>query len=188
MTTGNIQTAIERALVVKPGEQRKARVSKNEAERIIDAARQGAGPDSHVESAYVAAFVLGRAHPQLLEMLDGAEMELPDFGEPGRDYLIDNFAERVFDSYFQRHAVPVAGARAAIVAEMRDQLLNLGDGRPMPGPDGPAFRIDLDDRYAGRLDANARVFFIEDTRVPGRRGPMYHGPFKLDGSADFGRR
>jgi hypothetical protein len=187
MTTANIDTAIERALALRPDEGVLPRVSKNEAEQIVGAARQGAGPDSHEESLHLASFVLGRQHPELLELLDGAEVELPDFGEPGRDYVIDNFATRVFDSYFHRHAVPVAGARARIVEEMNDQLLNLGKGRPMPGPDGPLFRVDLDGRHVGRLNANTRVFFIEDTQAPGNRS-LYHGPFALSGEVDFGKR
>ncbi|MFO7564480.1 MAG: hypothetical protein R6X02_17680 [Enhygromyxa sp.] len=187
MTTANIDTAIERALALKPDEGPLPRVSKKEAEQIVGAARQGAGPDAHEESLHLAAFVLGPSHPQLLELLDGAEVEIPDFGEPGRDYVIDNFATRVFDSYFLRHAVPVAGARSAIVKEMSDQLLNLGKGRPMPGPEGPLFRVKLDERHVGRLNADTRRFFIEDTQAPGKRS-LYHGPFDLSGQADFARR
>jgi hypothetical protein len=184
MTTANIKSAIERALALKPNEGDAPRVSKKEAEHIIDAARQGSGPDAHHESVHVAAFVMGSQHPELLEALDGADVDVPDFGEPGRDYIIDNFATRVFDSYFLRHAVPVAGARAGIVKELSDQLLNLGKPRPMPGPDGDTFRVNLDERYIGRLNPKTRVFFIEDTQAPGNRS-LYHGPFKLDGSADF---
>jgi hypothetical protein len=187
MTTGNIQTAIERALAEKPHEGSAPRVSKNEAERIVAAARQGAGPEAYVESVYLAAFVLGSRHSELTDILEGQAVDLPDFGEPGRDYVIDNFAARVFDSYFRRHAVPVGASRKEILAEMRDQLLNLGEGRPMPGPEGRYFRLVLDERHVGRLDADTRVFFIEDTRARGDRS-LYHGPFRLDGRADFGKR
>ncbi|HLT35074.1 MAG TPA: hypothetical protein VK034_02290 [Enhygromyxa sp.] len=186
MTTANIDTAIERALALKPDEGPLPRISKKEAQQIVDAARQGAGPDSHEESIHLAAFVLGPNHPELLELLDGDTVGVPDFGEPGRDYVIDDRAARVFDSYFRRHAVPVAGARAPIVAEMTDQLLNLGKGKTSPG-DGPTFRVDLDGRHVGRLDANTREFFIEDTQARADRS-VYHGPFALSGYADFGKR
>jgi hypothetical protein len=191
MTTANIQTSIERALALKPNEGDIPRVSKKEAEHVVAAARQGAGPDSHGESVYVAAFVLGPKHPELLGILDGAPVDLPDFGEPGRDYYIDDLATAVFDAFFRRHAVPVAGGRAPIVAELTQQLLNLGKGRTMPG-DGQQFRVDLQDTrgepYIGRLNANTRTYFIEQENAAKGERSLYYGPFKLDGHADFSKR
>jgi hypothetical protein len=186
MTTANIESSIQRALALKPDEGQLPKVSKQEAQHVVAAARQGAGPDAHAESVFVAAFVLGPEHPHVREMLADAEVEVPSFGEPGRDYVIDPLAAKVFDSYFHRHAVPVAGARAAIVAEMTGQLLNLGSPRVRP-PAGFSYRVDLDGAYIGRLDANAKTFFIEETDAGGGRS-RYFGPFQLDGHPDFGKR
>jgi hypothetical protein len=187
MTVANIKTSIDRALALKPNEGDLTRVSKREAEHIVAAARQGAGPDSHGESVHVAAFVLGPQHPELLEILDDAKLVVPNFGEPGRDYYIDDLATAVFDQYFRRHAVPVAGGREPIVAEMTQQLLNLGKGRTMP-PDGQNYRVNLEQPYIGRLNANTRVFFIEQPDAAKGGRSLYYGPFKLDGHADFGKR
>lgn len=191
MTTANIETSIYRALAPRPDEGLVPRVSKREAQQVVDAAAQGAGPDSHLESVYVATFVLGPDHPELLEILEGEEVERPDFGQPGRDYVIEDEAIPVFDRYFRRHAVPVAGARGPIVAEMIQQLLNLGKGRTSI-PDEPSFRLELEDprgdRYIGRLNANTRTFFIEAEGAAQAGRSRYYGPFRLDGHPDFSKR
>jgi len=187
MTVSNLLASIDAALAERPDEPT-VRISKREAESIVSSAELGAGPDPLLESLYVTSFVLG---PEVARSLVAdLGTEVPVFGTRDRDFVVDDAATKVFDAFFRKHRVPVGGARDAIAAEMKEQLLNLGKGRA--APTGTFYRVDLTDHrgdtYIGRVDAKAGTFFIE-APAAGRRGEsVFYGAFRLDGRADPPRR
>lgn len=190
MTVANIHASIARALEPRAGEPR-PRVSKTEAEHIVQAARQGAGPLSHQESITVAIFALGADDPEIVAMLGDAQVQVPDFGRPGIDYVIGDDAMAVFDQFFRRHWVPVRGSRDTIAEELQAQLLALGKPRGAP-TEGPMFRLQVSHpsgkRYLGHIDANGGGFYLEDVGA-GRRGEsLFYGKYTLNGRVEIGRR
>lgn len=189
MTVENVRISIEQALTPKPNEK-VPRISKREAQHMVNAALQGAGPDPLLESVFLASFVAGAGSPLLLEMLEDSSVAPPDFGTPGADYLIDDQALKVFNAFFHKYAVPVGDARETFVAEMREQTLNLGKGRAKPA--GNFYKVGFQDHrgdpWTGLIDAKSKVFFIEKPEA-GRRGEsVFYGAFKLDNRIDNPRR
>jgi hypothetical protein len=183
MTTANLREAIESALSPKPDEPT-VRLAKREAERIVAAAEQGAGPEPLEESLFVVSLVHGADAAR--HLADDATVVIPDFGVPGQDYLVDDAAVKVFDVFFRRHRIPVGGARAALVEEMQEQLLNPGKGRR--APEGTFLRVDFGDLrgqpFIGRIDPKARTFFVEEPGA-GRGGEsVFYGPYRIDRKAD----
>jgi len=202
MTVANLYESIERALTEKSRQvahgpssrshEGTPRISKTEAEHIVQNARQGAGPIAFEESIRVAIFVLGKDHAEVVEILNGREVSMPDYGQPGKDYTIDDFAIRVFDSFFVRHNVPVAEGRVGLKAEMEKQILALGKPRAAPELE-KLFRVELKhptsgDPFVGWVDADGGGFFIEEPKADRKGESIFYGRYVIDGRVDVGRR
>lgn len=189
MTVENIRSSIEKALELKANES-VPRISKREAQHIIKAAEQGAGPDPLGESIFVASFVYGSNNPLLLEMIEGLDISLPGFGVPGKDYTIDDDAMDQFDSFFIKYSVPLGKARERLIEEMKEQSLNLGKWRPEPA--GSFYKVKIKDFHGdpliGYIDAKAKLFYLERPEFTKRGESRYYGLYKIDQKMDPERK
>lgn len=189
MTVENIKTSIYDALYPKSDEP-VPRVSKKEAQQIIKAAEQGAGPDPLAESIYVAVFAVGSDDPVFCEMIRGLDITLPEFGKPGTDYLIDDEAMKLFNAFFSKYAVPLGTAREKIIEELKEQILNRGKNRKEPS--GVFYKVHFndfhDDPWIGHIDAKAKVFYLEEPGKGKRGESLFYGAYNLDKQLDPARK
>ncbi|HDQ04704.1 MAG TPA: hypothetical protein ENN23_09130 [Deltaproteobacteria bacterium] len=160
MTVENVRESIGNALSSKSHEP-VPRISKREAQHIIKAAEQGAGPDPLGEIIFVTSLVFGPKDPLLLEMLQDISLDIPDQGTPGIDFIIDEEAMKNFNAFFRKYHVPLGETRQIIIEELQKQVLNRGKNRAKP--EGIYFKVHfkdfLNDPWIGHIDSKNKLFF-----------------------------